>query len=309
MSLTLRQLRYAVAAATHGNVTAAAQALRVAQPSISAAIQQLEAALGRDLFIRQRGQGVALTPFGRSVVAKARRVLAEASELLHLADEGGPIAGQVVVGCFEDLAPSCMPGILRRLAAQHPDVEVEVRESGFDQIARRVGEGAMDLAITYDLGLPVGISRQVLCELAPYALLPVGHRLAKRRGLSLAELAAEPLILTTQPQSWQHFLELFHLRGLTPQVARQVRSFELQRGLVAAGLGVALAYTRPRGDRSYDGTALVCRPLSDPLPRQRILLLSHGDLPPTRAAEALAEAAAAWFAERAEVSGISPARA
>lgn len=296
MSVTLRQLRYAVTAATHGNVTAAALSLNVAQPSVSAAIQQLEAELGRELFIRQRGQGVSLTPFGRMAIAKARRVLAETSELLHLADEGGPVAGQVVVGCFEDLAPSCMPGLLKRLAENHPDIEVEVRESGFDQIARRIGEGAMDLAITYDLGLATGVSRKVLCELAPHALLPADHALARGDAVSLAELAAEPLILTTQPHSWQHFLELFHLRGLTPQVARQVRSFELQRGLVAAGLGVALAYTRPRGDRSYDGTAIACRPLADPVPRQRILLLRHGHLPPSRAAEALIEQATAWFA-------------
>ena len=60
--------------------------------------------------------------------------------------------------------------------------------------------------------------------------------------------------------------------GLEVDVAARASSFELQRSMVANGLGVAVAYTRPKGDQSYDGAKLAIRPISDRLPAQRILL-------------------------------------
>ena len=129
-----------------------------------------------------------------------------------------------------------------------------------------------DVGLTYDLGLPLHFARILLHQLRPHALLPAGHELAKRPSVSLAELAAYPLITTDQPQSWQHMLDLFRGRGLSPVAANRTSSFELQRSMVANGFGVAVSYTRPRGDRSYDGMPLVCKPLSDPLPMQRIIL-------------------------------------
>ncbi len=74
LSLTLKQMRYTVAAAEFGNVTAAAAQLHVSQPSISMAIAAVEAHYGRRLFARQRGQGMTLTVFGRSFVAEAREI-------------------------------------------------------------------------------------------------------------------------------------------------------------------------------------------------------------------------------------------
>jgi DNA-binding transcriptional LysR family regulator len=57
--------------------------------------------------------------------------------------------------------------------------------------------------------------------------------------------------------------------------------------MVANGLGIAVAYTRPRGDQSYDGGKLAIRPIADKRPAQRILLAWAKDQPLTLAAEAL----------------------
>ena len=71
LSLTLKQIRYTVAAADFGNVTAAAVQLHVSQPSVSMAIAAVEAHYGRRLFARHRGQGMTLSSFGRRFVAEA----------------------------------------------------------------------------------------------------------------------------------------------------------------------------------------------------------------------------------------------
>jgi DNA-binding transcriptional LysR family regulator len=303
MNLTLTQLRYLVALARHGSVTAAARMLNVSQPSISVAIDNVEETLGQKLFVRQRGSGIALTSFGRGAVAKAKQVLAEADELLGLATREADVAGELVLGCFEDLAPYFAPALIRSFSQRCPAVTVVVRDETFETLGRRLGESAIDLGLTYDLGLPAHFARILLYELRPHALLPEGHGLASHATVSLAELAAHPLITTDQPQSWQHMLDLFLSRGLSPIAQSRTSSFELQRSMVANGFGVAVSYTRPHGDVSYDGLPLVCKPLSDPLPMQRIILTHDTRQRLSKAALAFIEVAKEWFASHDVFTG------
>ncbi|MER9743403.1 LysR family transcriptional regulator [Mesorhizobium sp. M0187] len=296
MNLTLTQLRYLVTVARHGSVTAAARMLNVSQPSISVAIDNVEATLGQKLFVRQRGSGIALTSFGRSAVAKAKQVLAEADELVGLGTRDADVGGELVLGCFEDLAPYFAPALIRAFSQRCPAVTVVVRDETFETLGRRLGDAAIDLGLTYDLGLPSHFARILLHELRPHALLPQGHALASQASVSLAELATHPLITTDQPHSWQHMLDLFLSRGLSPVSQSTASSFELQRSMVANGFGVAVSYTRPYGDRSYDGLPLVCKPLSDPLPMQRIILTHDTRQRLSKATLAFTEVAKEWFA-------------
>ena len=296
MKPTLVQLRYVIAVARYGSVTAAAAILNVSQPSISVAIDNVEDALGQKLFVRQRGSGVALTSFGRQAVAKARQVLAEADELVGLGSREADVGGELVLGCFEDLAPYFAPALMRAFAERCPAVTVVIRDETFETLGRRLADSAVDLGLTYDLGLPAHFKRVLLHELRPHALLPAGHVLADKHTVSLAELASYPLITTDQPHSWQHMLDLFLSRGLSPVAQSSTSSFELQRSMVANGFGVAVSYTRPYGDRSYDGLALVCKPLSDPLPMQRIILTFDTRQRLSKVAQAFIETAKVWFA-------------
>lgn len=298
MSPTLTQLRYLVAVARHGSVTGAAKALNISQPSISVAIDAIEKDFGQKIFVRQRGSGVSLTSFGRVVVTKAKQVLAETDELMSLGSGNSAVGGELVLGCFEDLAPYFAPGLIRAFSERHPSVDVIVRDETFETLGRRLADAAIDLGLSYDLGLPSHFARILLHELRPHALLPAGHALADRPEVSLADLAAYPLVTTDQPQSWQHMLDLFRSRGLSPLADRATSSFELQRSMVANGFGVAVSYTRPHGDRSYDGLPLICKRLSDPLPMQRIILTYDTHQRVSNAALAFVETAKDWFSKR-----------
>ncbi|MEI9986608.1 MAG: LysR family transcriptional regulator [Aliidongia sp.] len=105
MNLTFRQLRYAVTAARLGNLSQAAAELNVSQPSISAAISQIEAHFGQAVFVRRRGSGVTLTAFGRSTIEQAERVLGELRGLEQLGLAEREPFGRLVLGCFDELAP------------------------------------------------------------------------------------------------------------------------------------------------------------------------------------------------------------
>jgi DNA-binding transcriptional LysR family regulator len=265
-------MRYAVTAADSGNVTQAAGRLNVSQPSISVAIAQIEAHYGRKLFVRRKGEGVTLTSFGSAFMRDARMLLDEAARLHRLGQSAEAASGEVTLGCFTDLAPFYVPALVSQFRKAMPGISVDFRDAGFDELARQVGKGAIELALTYDLGLGPGIERQTLIELRPYAMLSAHHPLARRASIAMAELAEHPLILTDQALSWQHIVALFNAQGLEVDVAARASSFELQRSMVANGLGLALAYTRPKSDQSYDGKKLAIRPISDRLPAQRILI-------------------------------------
>jgi DNA-binding transcriptional LysR family regulator len=299
LSMTLRQLRYAVAAADAGRVTQAAVNLNVSQPSISVAIAQIEAHYGRKLFVREKGEGVRLTSFGVSFIREARAILADAARLHRLGQGAEPPAGEVKFGCFTDLAPYYVPAIISQFQKAMPTVTVDFREAGFDELAEQIGKGVIDLALTYDLGLGPGIERQALVELNPHALLGANHPLARQQRISLAQLANYPLIVTNQALSWQHTVGLFTAAGLDVEVLARASSFELQRSMVANGLGVAVSYTRPKSDRSYDGRKLAIRPVYDNLPAQRILLVWDKGQQPIPAASALRSFIANRFADSA----------
>ncbi|UMZ13747.1 LysR family transcriptional regulator [Pseudomonas sp. MPFS] len=296
MKISLRHLRYALAVTRHSNITQAAEHLNVSQPAISAAISELEGHLGQLLFIRQRGLGMTLTPFGRVAMDKARQILAGVHELESLATNDA-LSGELMLACFEDLAPYCLPQLLRGLQQRHPAIRVTIRECGFDQIGKQLSNGSLDVALSYDLGLPDGVHTTVLCELAAHALLPANHPLAAQHKVSLQQLCEYPLVLTGQAYSWQHFLDLFRFHGLQPQNLSKTHSFELQRGLVANGLGVAVAYTRPFGDHSYDGQPLAVRPISEALPLQRIVLAQSRAQSDSQLVDAFREQAVQWFGE------------
>lgn len=287
LSLTLKQLRYGVAAADAGNVTQAAETLHVSQPSISVAIAQIEAHYGRKLFVRRKGEGVALTSFGSTFMREARAVLEGAGRLHRLGQAAEALSGEVTLGCFTDLAPYYVPALIGQFRKAMPAITVDFRDAGFDEIAAQIAKGSIDLALTYDLGLGPGIARQTLIELHPYAMLSAQHPLARKSTVSLADLAKHPLILTDQALSWQHIVALFNATGLEVDVVARASSFELQRSMVANGLGIAVAYTRPRSDQSYDGKKLAIRPIADRLPAQRILLAWAKDESLTPAAQAL----------------------
>ena len=187
-------------------------------------------------------------------------------------------------------------GLQAALRHRHPDLEIVLQDGDFDFVRDSLRHGLAEIAITYRLGLSEDLLHEVLISLPVYAMLPARHRLARKPILSLKDLAQEPLVLTRSAYSESHFLSLFHNAGLEPRRGAVTESFELQRGLVANGFGVALSYTRPAGRRSYDGRRLVYRPVADPVPEQPIVLVRHRDFPLSGVTKAVMALTREYFA-------------
>lgn len=291
--ITLRQLRYFAAVAQTGSATRAAVLLNVSQPSISAAIRDLEADFRQALFLRRQAQGLELTPFGAEKVREARDILAQVEAMSHR-DGNGP-RKRLVLGYFATLGPTWVPDIAAHLGVSLPDTELDLRECDLEAIARFLATGVIDCALSYDVGLPPGTERAVLAELRPHALLPAGHRLAEQGSVSLVDLAEHDFVLIDLPLSREFLMVPFWQRGLSPRIRLKTRSIEMARRMVAAGQGVSLLVTPVSGGDASHPLPIVYRPLREEMPSQR-LVFAHAPAPPNPALNAATEAIRGYFA-------------
>ncbi len=295
MKINLRQLGYFVATAEHGSALRAAEAVHVSQPSISTAIRDLEEALGQPLFHRRYAKGMSLTPYGRRKLIEARQLIAEAQAFeAGGADDASP-TGTVAFGYFTSLGPSHVPALLRLLGQELPNLNVDLSECDLEEINERLRDGRMEVALSYDVGLTSPVTKEVLAEFAPYAVLAEDHPLARHETVSLHDLAKERFILVDLPVSREFLLAPFWQNGLEPEIVHEVGSVEMVRGMVANGLGVSLLTTRPTHNVAYDGRTLACRPIREMVAPQKLIAAYPSAHPPTRAVAAFLDCLRLYF--------------
>jgi DNA-binding transcriptional LysR family regulator len=199
----LRQLRYFVAVGERGSFSRAALDLHLSQPALSEAVRRLEREIGADLLARS-SRGAALTPAGAALLPEAREVLARADAALETARRAARgQAGLLRVG-FAAAGAGRLSTLARaRFAARHPDVRVEPRSFEWGGEVEGLRDGHCDVAFVWLPADTTGLHAEIVAEEPRYAGLAAGHRLASRRGLSIADLADEPIMWTRRaPRFW-----------------------------------------------------------------------------------------------------------
>jgi len=239
------------------------------------------------------GTGSALIYANRAYGTAAR--LAPPAKRLLAAEGAAPET--LGIGCFVTLGPYFMPQLIERFAANHPEVVLALSEGPQDVLSHGLDRGAFGLALTYEEGLDPGLERDALAEVSPYVLLPAAHPLAHNSRITLAELAEEPMVLLDVAPSRSYFTGLLLDGGYRPNVRYRSPSFETVRGLVGHGLGYALLATKPANAMSYDGMAVIARPLWDAVVPSRIVVARRPGGSPTPAESAFLETCKSFFAE------------
>jgi DNA-binding transcriptional LysR family regulator len=264
MRFTLRQLQYLVAVADAGTIAAASHAINISPPSISAAISQLEADLGLQLFVRHHASGLSLTTGGRRFVAAARNVLRDASALSSLAgDIAGTPAGPVNFGALSTLAPVMSATLKRTFEAAYPDAQMHLRAGNQLDLLRMLGRAEIDVAMSYDLEIPKDFAFDRLVSLPPFVMLPKAHALAAKGGAQLEDLRHEPMVLLDLPLTREYFLSIFQNAGIRPVIADRTNDLSVARSLVANGFGFALLNMPMVSNVAPDGEELAFVPLRD----------------------------------------------
>ena len=288
LRFTLRQLEYFVAVGEEGSIAQAAGKVNVSSPSISAAITQMEAEFGLQLFARKHAHGRALTQAGRQFLVQAKTVLAEADRLNSLANEiTGRVRGPLNVGCLLTFAQIVLPHLRRSFISRFPEVQFHQFERDQQAIFDGLRDAEIDIALTYDLDIPPDLEFVPLFNLPPYALLPDTHDLANRRMLSPEDLAPYPMVLLDLPHSGPYFLSFFAEAGIEPNIVERTRDLEVMRSLVANGFGFSIANIRHTSERAPDGKPLRFVPLSDRLRALRMGMVLAGGVKNTLTVRAL----------------------
>jgi LysR family transcriptional regulator, transcription activator of glutamate synthase operon len=229
------------AVAEEGNLTRAAATLGLPQPTASRWLAALSAELGTPVVVPD-GRGIRLSRAGASLAVAAARALSElASGVRQAADEADPERGQVVLAFLATLGEQRVPGLLRAFRKEHPHVRFTLLQGPHEESLDHVRSGRADLAFTSPLPGQSEFTGATLEEQQLVVTVPTEHRLAGRVWVRMAELAGEAFVGTKAGSGLREEIdELTQATGFTPTLAFESEGVDTLRGMVAAGLGVAV---------------------------------------------------------------------
>jgi len=267
MDVDTDALRWFQLVADGYTVTEVSDVFGVSQPGVSRALARLEQEVGAPL-LRRSGRVLRMTHAG---VAFKRHV----DSLVNALDDGlaavdelvDPEGGVVTLAFPLSLGSWLVPGLIRRFRAAHPRVRVvlqrtAVGESG--QVSQQLATRRADVELTAQRVGGQGIEwRRILVE--PLVLaVATDHPLATRSEVALGEVADEPFVMRRGPSGMRtQTVELCQAAGFEPEIAFEADDLPTVRGLVAAGLGVAVVPAMGLPARTtFARTRLL--PLTDP---------------------------------------------
>lgn len=240
--MELHHLQAFLAVAEELHFGRAADRLHMAQPPLSRAIQQLERELGARLFDRTT-RSVQLTAAGKALVGPARDVFAScrvAEAAVRAAGVGE--TGMVRIGYAGPSSHALIGKLVRAVRAVHPGIEFDLRSVtyGHEGLAL-VMEGAMDLTITrWTTQLP-GIASRIVQQEHFVVVVPVGHPLAERQRVGIAELRDEQFVmLPPEPASTVRttFMAACYEAGFAPTIVQAAPDSWDVMAMVSAGIGI-----------------------------------------------------------------------
>jgi LysR family cys regulon transcriptional activator len=242
--MTLQQLKYLVAIADCGlNITSAAERLYTSQPGISKQLKLLEQELGVQLFTRKGKSLAAITPAGRDVIARSRRILREAENIRNLAsDLSGEQEGTLSIGTTHTQARHVLPDVIREFRERYPKINLELHQGTSEQIAELVAANRVDFAIaTGSRQLFPGLVLLPCFRWDRIILVPNGHPLASVQQLTLPVLAGYPLVTYVFGTTGESSLKrAFADQGLEPNVVFTARDADIIKTYVRMGMGVGI---------------------------------------------------------------------
>ncbi len=272
------------------HVTRAAQLLGMPQPTLSRAVARLEEELGVELLARQ-GRTVRLTRAGGLLLASVERALAELERGAEAARaEADPATGRVAFGFLHTMGSDAVPALLRGFRSVRPQVRFQLVQDYTAAMLERLRAGELDLCLVSPMPDAPDLTARPLDEQRLPLVVPADHRLAGRRRIRLAEVAQEPFVAVERGYGLRSITDGFCAEaGFAPRIAFEGEEAETLRGLVAAGLGVALLppalvarpgvveleVTAPRTRRAIGLAWVTGRPLTPPVAAFRDFVLSR----------------------------------
>ena len=234
-------LRLFVNVAESTSLTSGASSSALSLAAASTRIKNLEAAVGVQLLYRTK-RGVSLTPAGDALLQHARQILSQVRHLsadLQQCSKGGK--GQVRIFANTTAVAEFLPRTLGEFLAEHPPVDIDLREYPSAEIVRAVREGKTDI------GIVAGHVGTAGLETLPYfrdrlvLAVPNGHALAMRRSVSFIEAIPFDFVGLGAGSAMHSFItRIARERGWELRLRIHVGSYDAMCRMIASGVGIGL---------------------------------------------------------------------
>lgn len=307
INFTLQQINAFREIARCRSFSGAAIALHISQPSLTAALKNLETALGARLFHRTTRR-VELTDAGRELLPTVDRVVAELEMAQDsLADLADLTRGRVAVGALPSLSADLVPLALSSFCARHPGVDVKLHDTVAEDLLAMVRSGQVDFAIgSVEEDSSPDIVFSPIVRDTMHLVCHAAHRFARRRQVAWAEIDEEPFIAMVPGTGVRivtdrAFAAIRRVKAADFEVSLLSTMF----GLARAGLGVTVVPNTVFQVFSVAGVAHV--PLTGPVVRRDIGFLTRRGRHPTPAAARLMDTVVALLKRPGRGHAAAPA--
>ena len=269
-----------------GSIRAAAQAINLTQPALTAAIQQLEAELKAPLLVRSR-QGVSFTSFGQAFLRHAKLMVAQSRRAQdEIAQLRGHWEGTVRMAVSPAIGLGLLPQALRQFTQQHPNVRVHCRDGLYPSISPAIRDGTLDFALTpvHRVDLESDLVAEPLYSSEVVIVASTSHPLS--RATRLKQLQDCDWVLSSSSRGPGAIIEeAFQQENLSPpKVSMLCESFLALAAVVAASEGWMTTMPRILFENTAFKEQLCVVPIKDKLPSPLICTVRRHDLPMTPAA-------------------------
>lgn len=286
---SLRQLTYLVAIADRLNFTQAAQDCFVTQSTLSSGLKELERTLGARLVERDR-QSVRLTPLGRDVVERSRALLGSARDLVGAVQAAAePMTGIVRLGAIPTIAPFLLPELVRDARAQHPRLQLALREDRTAILLEQLRSAKLDFAL---VALPYDTQGLLVRELFVEELWLVTAMRDEGdtvRRPKITNLDPERLLLLEEGHCLrEHTIEACGLAERANPSGIEATSLVTLVHMVESGLGDALLPQMAIDSGFLGRAAVLPRRFAPPAPTRTIALVARQSTTRTEEFEFLA---------------------
>lgn len=277
--MTITQLEYAVAVATHKSFVAAAEKCFVTQPTLSMQIQKLEEELGVKLFDRNT-HPISVTTAGKAIIEQARVALAESERIFEIIQEQqNKIAGKFRVAVIPTIATYVLPPLLENYVKAFPEVKLHVRELETREIVRALRNNDLDAAL-----MSTPIEEEVLKEYPLFyepfvAYFHASESSLSKRLVSAEDIALERIWLLTEGHCMRNqVIDLCgeHIQHLQSEKSYQYESSSVEtlRKMVDRNGGLTVLPELSTFEFNEDQQERV-RYFEDPEPVREVSLVTH----------------------------------
>lgn len=285
-SLGSRALRYFVAIAELGNLSRAADNLRISQPALSRQIKRLEDQLGVELLVRH-WRGCKLTHAGERLYGQAVALQKQLHQVyVDIAEEAKVVRGAVTLAVTPAAGEILVPELVTRYRALYPSIQVTVRQGYSDSVEQLLEAGHADLAVFPTYGPSRSTSAQIVNKplLVERELLVGPGARRMKRSYRFEELANIPLIVPVRGNGLRALIERLAMeRAISLQFAAEVDGMTLIKALVKKQIGytiLPLHSIRP----DLQSGALKAAEITSPPIERRFVVAHHAGRPLSRPA-------------------------